>query len=78
MNEGARPQRPRPHYLEHGSCPCVLRPAGKDAPMPGRQPRMAQHHISARKGSGLRAAARQQPTRALEVSGSRNFNHNGQ
>ena len=46
--------------------------------MPGRQTRMAQHHISARKGSGPRARrARHQPTRAREVSGSRNFKHNG-
>ena len=61
INAGARPHRPRPHYLERGSSPSVLRPAGKDAPMPGRQTRMAQHHISARKGSGPRAAARSAP-----------------
>ncbi|EEB32953.1 hypothetical protein DESPIG_02165 [Desulfovibrio piger ATCC 29098] len=45
-----------------GRAPASSGPAGKDAPMPGRQTRMAQHHISARKGSGLRAAARSAPS----------------
>lgn len=44
-----------------GRAPASSGPAGKDAPMPGRQTRMAQHHISARKGSGPRAAARIAP-----------------
>ena len=45
-----------------GPAPASSGTAGQDAPMPGRQPRMEHHHISARPGSGLRAAARGAPS----------------